>query len=176
MKLLSAPFVVAALAAVPPVQAQTAYPNKTITIVVPTAAGGANDAMARVIAQRLGPLLGQTVIIDNKAGGNGTIASEAVARSAPDGHTLMLGYIATHGMNPALQWYAIFAPANTPRPIVDKLNKTLNEVLADKEIVKRMQEHGADVQTGTPEQLGALVKSELVKWKRVAQAAELTAD
>ena len=122
------------------------------------------------------PLLGQTVIIDNKAGGNGTIASEAVARSAPDGHTLMLGYIATHGMNPALQWYAIFAPANTPRPIVDKLNKTLNEVLADKGIVKRMQEHGADVQTGTPEQLGALVKSELVKWKRVVQATKLTAD
>ena len=132
--------------------------------------------MARVIAQRLGSLLGQTVIIDNKAGGNGTIASEAVARSAPDGHTLMLGYIATHGMNPALQWYAIFAPAKTPRPIVDKLNKTLNEVLTEKEIVKRMQEHGADVQTGTPEQLGALVKSELVKWKRVVQAAKLTAD
>ena len=132
--------------------------------------------MARVIAQRLGSLLGQTVIIDNKAGGNGTIASEAVARSAPDGHTLMLGYIATHGMNPALQWYAIFAPANTPRPIVDKLNKTLNEVLADKGIVKRMQEHGADVRTCTPEQLGALVKSEIVKWKRVVQAAKLTAD
>ena len=50
MKLLSAPFVVAALAAVPAVQAQTTYPSKTITIVVPTAAGGANDAMARVIA------------------------------------------------------------------------------------------------------------------------------
>ena len=79
-----------------------AYP-KTITIVVPTAAGGANDAMARTIAQKLGPLLGQTVIVDNRAGANGSIASEFVARAAPDGHTLMLGYIATHGMNPALQ-------------------------------------------------------------------------
>ena len=80
-----------------------AYPDKTITIVVPTAAGGGNDAMARTIAQKLGPLLGQTMIIDNRAGANGAIASEYVTRAAPDGHTLMLGYIATHAMNPALQ-------------------------------------------------------------------------
>ena len=80
-----------------------AYPDKTITIVVPTAAGGGNDAMARTIAQKLGPLLGQTVIVDNRAGANGSIASEFVARAAPDGHTLMFGYIATHAMNPALQ-------------------------------------------------------------------------
>ena len=59
--------------------------------------------MARTIAQKLGPLLGQTIIIDNRAGANGSIASEFVARAAPDGHTLMLGYIATHSMNPALQ-------------------------------------------------------------------------
>ena len=59
--------------------------------------------MARTIAQKLGPLLGQTVIIDNRAGANGAIASEYVARAAPDGHTLMFGYIATHAMNPALQ-------------------------------------------------------------------------
>ena len=70
---------------------------------MPTAAGGGNDAMARTIAQKLGPLLGQTIIIDNRAGANGSIASEFVARATPDGHTLMLGYIATHSMNPALQ-------------------------------------------------------------------------
>ena len=70
---------------------------------MPTAAGGGNDAMARTIAQKLGPLLGQTIIIDNRAGANGSIASEYVARATPDGHTLMFGYIATHAMNPALQ-------------------------------------------------------------------------
>jgi tripartite-type tricarboxylate transporter receptor subunit TctC len=319
MKHLIAPALAAALATAAP--AVLAYPDKTVTIVVPTAAGGGNDAMARTIAQKLGPLLGQTVIVDNRAGANGAIASEFVSRAAPDGHTLMFGYIATHAMNPALQklrydpvadfapiglvgysptlmvananvpvkdvrdlvaqlkakpdkytyasagngtaphyaaelfklnagvvmlgapykgsapaisdtiggqtqfmfpslytalphvksgklralavagpkrsallpdvptlkeagvdgvdvqqWYGFFAPAKTPKAIVDQLNKALNQVLADKGIVKRMEEHGADVETSTPEQLGALVKSELAKWKGVVQRAKLTAE
>jgi tripartite-type tricarboxylate transporter receptor subunit TctC len=74
------------------------------------------------------------------------------------------------------QWYGFFAPAKTPKAIVDQLNKALNQVLADKEIVKRMEEHGADVETSTPDQLGALVKSELTKWKGVVQRAKLTAE
>jgi len=319
VKRLIAPALAAALAGAAP--ATMAYPDKTVTIVVPTAAGGGNDAMARTVAQKLGPLLGQTVIVDNRAGANGAIASEFVSRAAPDGHTLMFGYIATHAMNPALQklrydpvadfapiglvgysptlmvatasvpvkdvrdlvaqlkakpdkytyasagngtaphyaaelfklnagvvmlgapykgsapaisdtiggqtqfmfpslytalphvksgklralavagpkrsallpdvptlkeagvdgvdvqqWYGFFAPAKTPKAIVDQLNKALNQVLADKEIVKRMEEHGADVETSTPEQLGALVKSELAKWKGVVQRAKLTAE
>jgi hypothetical protein len=246
--------------------------------------------MARTIAQKLGPLLGQTVIVDNRAGANGAIASEYVARATPDGHTLMFGYIATHAMNPALQKLrydpvADFAPiglvgysptlmvANAVAPVKDvrdlvaqlkakpdkytyasagngtaphfaaelfKLNagvimlgvpykgaapavsdtiggqtqfmfpslftalphvksgklralaiagprrspllpdvptlKEAGQVLADKEVVKRMEDHGADVETSTPEQFAALVKSELVKWKGVVQRAKLSAD
>jgi tripartite-type tricarboxylate transporter receptor subunit TctC len=75
-----------------------------------------------------------------------------------------------------MQWYGIFAPAKTPKAVIDKLNKALNEVLNDKAIEKRIEDHGADVETSTPEQLGALVKGELVKWKRVVQAAKLTAE
>ena len=77
--------------------------DDTITLVVPTTAGGGNDAIARILAQALAPLLGRRVVIDNRAGGAGSIASEFVARAAPDGRTLMLGYIGTHAMNPALQ-------------------------------------------------------------------------
>src|SRR5687767_7529896 len=80
-----------------------AYPEKGITIVVPTAAGGANDAMARVIGQAMSTILKQPVIVENKAGANGAMASEFVMRAPPDGYTLMLGYIATHAMNPSLQ-------------------------------------------------------------------------
>jgi tripartite-type tricarboxylate transporter receptor subunit TctC len=49
------------------------------------------------------------------------------------------------------QWYGFFAPRKTPKPIIDQLNKALNQVLADKDVVKRMEEHGADVETSTPE-------------------------
>ncbi|MEJ8835328.1 4-oxalomesaconate tautomerase [Ramlibacter sp. AN1133] len=319
MKRLLAPALAAALATAAPMA--LAYPDKPITIVVPTAPGGGNDAMARIIGQKLGPLLGQTVIVDNRAGANGAIASEFAARATPDGHTIMFGYIATHAMNPALQklrydpvadfapvglvgysptlmvantsvqikdvkdlvaqlkakpdrytyasagngtaphfaaelfklnagvvmlgvpykgsapaitdtiggqtqfmfpslytalphvkagklralavagpqrsallpdvptlkeagvdgvdvrqWYGFFVPARTPRPIVEQINKALNKVLADKEVVKRLAEHGADVQASTPEEFGALVKSELAKWKSVVQRARLTAD
>jgi 2-methylaconitate cis-trans-isomerase PrpF/tripartite-type tricarboxylate transporter receptor subunit TctC len=319
MKSLIAPAVAAALIAATP--AMAAYPEKIITIVVPTAAGGGNDAMARTIAQKLGLLLGQQIIIDNRAGANGAIASEFVARAPADGHTLMFGYIATHAMNPALQklrydpvadfapiglvansptlmvanatvavkdvkdlvgqlkakpdkyayasagsgtaphfaaelfklnagvvmlgapyrgsapaitdtiggqtqfmfpslftalpyvksgklkalavagpkrspllpdvptlkeagvdgvevqqWYGFFAPAKTPKAVIEQINKALNQVLADKEIIKRIQDHGAEVETSTPERFGELVKSELVKWKAVVQRAKLTAE
>lgn len=79
------------------------FPHRALTIIVPTRAGGGNDTMARIIAAKLGPLLGQEVLVDNRAGANGAIASEYVAGSSPDGHTLMFGYVGTHAMNPALQ-------------------------------------------------------------------------
>ena len=298
-----------------------AFPEKTITIVVPTVAGGANDAMARVIGQAMSAILKQPVIVENKAGANGAIASEFVMRAAPDGYTLMLGYIATHAMNPALQklrydpikdfepvgmigssatvmvlnptvkagnakevvamlkaapdktsyasagngtaphfaaemfklstgtnmlhvpykgsapaitdtlggqtqvmfpslftampyvkagklkavgvagakrsalmpevptlqeqgindvdvsqWYGIFAPAKTPRPVIEQLNKVLNEVLADKSVIKRLEDHGAEVSTMTTDQMRTYVAQEQVKWKKVVQAAKITAD
>ncbi|VTU21500.1 Bug family tripartite tricarboxylate transporter substrate binding protein [Variovorax sp. RA8] len=301
--------------------ALAAYPEKSITIVVPTAAGGANDAMARVIGQAMSAALKQPVVVDNKAGANGAIASEFVMRAAPDGYTLMLGYIATHAMNPALQklrydpvkdfepvgmvgssptlmvvnpsvkasnakelvaalkaapdktsyasagngtaphfaaemfklstgtsmlhvpykgsapaitdtiggqtqvmfpslftampyvkagklkaigvagtkrspqmpdvptlkeqgvdnvdvsqWYGIFAPAKTPKPVIEQLNKVLNAALADKSVVKKLEDHGAEVETMTSEQMRTYVQQEQVKWKKVVQAAKLSAD
>jgi 2-methylaconitate cis-trans-isomerase PrpF/tripartite-type tricarboxylate transporter receptor subunit TctC len=79
------------------------FPSREIHVIVPTSAGGGNDTMARILTRKLGPLLGQPVVVDNRAGANGSIASEFVAAAQPDGHTLMFGYIATHGINPALQ-------------------------------------------------------------------------
>jgi tripartite-type tricarboxylate transporter receptor subunit TctC len=301
--------------------ALAAYPEKAITLVVPTAAGGANDAMARVVGQGMSALLKQPIVVDNRAGANGAIASEFVKRAAPDGYTLMLGYIATHAMNPSLQklrydpvkdyepigmvgssatlmvvnpavkakdakelvallkaqpekityasagngtaphfaaemfklstgtsmlhvpykgsspaiidtiggqtqvmfpslftaipyvkgeklralgvagpkrstlmpemptlqeqgisnvdisqWYGIFAPAKTPPAIVEQLNKALNEVLADKAVIKRLEEHGAEVMTMSPAEMRDFVQKEQVKWKQVVQAAKLSAD
>ena len=96
-------FAIGVALALPSIVAHAAFPDKPVTIVVPTAPGGGNDAMARIMSQKLSLALGQPVIIDNKAGANGAIASEYVAHANPDGHTILFGYIATHAMNPALQ-------------------------------------------------------------------------
>ena len=74
------------------------------------------------------------------------------------------------------QWYGVFAPAKTPKDLVAKLNKAINDVLSDKDVIKRMEDHGADVETSTPEQLGTLVRSELGKWKGVVAKAKIVAD
>lgn len=79
------------------------FPSKPLRVIIPTAPGGGNDIMARIVSQKLGERLKLAVIVDNRAGGNGAIASEYVARAAPDGYTTLFGYIATHGINPALQ-------------------------------------------------------------------------
>lgn len=83
--------------------AQTAWPTKTIKIIVPVNPGGGVDLIGRLVGDRLGKALGQTVIIDNISGGGGIIGSQATARAAPDGYTLMVGYVGTHGTNPALR-------------------------------------------------------------------------
>jgi tripartite-type tricarboxylate transporter receptor subunit TctC len=295
--------------------------DKPITIIVPTAAGGGNDAMARTIGQKMSALMGRSVVVENKAGANGSLAAEFVARANPDGNTLMFGYVATHSMNPALQklrydpikdfeaigrvgysptvmvinttvkakdvkdlikvmkekpdafsfasagngtaphftaelfkiatqtqplhipykgsapaitdtiggqtqlmfpslftalpyiksgklnalaiagskrsqvlpnvptlkeqgvdgvdveqWYGFFAPAKTPKDVIAKLNQSLNMALADPEIIKRIEGHGADVEASTPEQLAELVKNDLQKWKTVVQRAKLQVD
>ena len=297
------------------------FPTKAITIVVPTAPGGANDAMARIIAQGLSQKLGKPVVVENKAGANGAIASEFVARAPADGYTLMFGYIASHAINPALQklrydpiksfepvslvatsptlvvvnnqlpvknikelvallksqpgkisyasagkgtaphltgelfklntgtdmlhvpykgsspaildtiggttqvmfpslftaypqikgnkltalaiagkkrssvlpnvptlaeqgisnvevdqWYAIFAPAGTPKDIIQILNKNLIAILNDKSNEAKIEEQGATVDTSTPEELGDLVKKEVARWKKVVDTAKITVD
>jgi len=78
------------------------YPNKPIRLVVPYSTGTTTDVLGRLYAQKLGDSLGQTIIVENKAGAGGNIAGEAVARAAPDGYTLTLSTSAVHATNPAL--------------------------------------------------------------------------
>ena len=84
-------------------QAQPApYPSRPIKLVVPVAAGGGADAVARMLADKMGQSLGKPIIIENKAGGSGTIGSVEVARAAPDGYSLLQCFVATHSTNPAV--------------------------------------------------------------------------
>jgi tripartite-type tricarboxylate transporter receptor subunit TctC len=81
--------------------AQT-FPTKPIKIVATFAPGGASDILARIIGQKLTESWGQPVIVENRAGAGGIVGTEYVARSAPDGYTLVVGYIGTHAVNPSL--------------------------------------------------------------------------
>ena len=81
--------------------AQTAYPSKPIRYIVPVSAGGGSDMVGRTVCERLGRVLGQTIVVDNIGGGGGVIASQTTARAPADGYTLMQGYVATHGTAPA---------------------------------------------------------------------------
>ncbi len=87
----------------PAVAAQGAYPNKPIKIIAPVQPGGGVDLVARQVGERLQKSLGQPVIVENQSGGGGIIASQATARAAADGYTLMVGYVGTHGTNPAVR-------------------------------------------------------------------------
>jgi tripartite-type tricarboxylate transporter receptor subunit TctC len=78
-----------------------AYPAKPIRYIVPVAAGGGSDMVGRTVTERWGKVLGQTFVVDNQGGGGGVIACQNTAKSAPDGYTLMQGYVATHGTSPA---------------------------------------------------------------------------
>jgi len=87
--------------ALPSLGLAQSFPNKSIRYIVPVAAGGGNDMIARVVTERWGRILGQTFVVENQSGGGGVIATQNVMRAAPDGYTLLQGYVATHGTTPA---------------------------------------------------------------------------
>jgi tripartite-type tricarboxylate transporter receptor subunit TctC len=84
-----------------PAAAQATYPNKPIRYIVPVAAGGGSDMLGRTLTERWGQVLKQTFVVDNQGGGGGVIACQNTMHAAPDGYTLMQGYVATHGTSPA---------------------------------------------------------------------------
>ncbi len=86
-----------------PVHAQAAWPSRSIKIIAPVQPGGGVDLVARTVAERLATALGQSVVVENLSGGGGVVGSLATARAAPDGYTLMVGYVGTHGTNPAVR-------------------------------------------------------------------------
>lgn len=91
-------------------QAQQAFPNKPVRLIVPQTPGGASDALARIVAQRLSEKWGQAVVVENRAGAGGNIGMEAVAKAPPDGHTLLMSYVGSHAINPSIYKKLPFDP------------------------------------------------------------------
>ena len=311
----------AALLGAPAVHAQAGYPDKPIRFVVPYPPGGGTDVIARIVQERFQNALGQPIIIDNRGGAAGSLGTDIVAKSPPDGYTVLFT-LSSHTINPAIypklpfntvkdfepvgtvaslpqilvankqfapntvaeltalakakpgtlsfasvgngspghlagelyklrtgtelihipyrgggpavtdviggtvpllwvsipaaaqfvkssklkalavstakrsaafpdvptmqeagvpdfevdSWYAMFVPARTPKPIIDKLNKALNSIVAQPEIRQKLLEQGSEGVGGTPEALGKVVDVELVRWAKLAKDANIKSD
>lgn len=98
-------------------QAQSAWPNKAVKIVVPYAPGGANDILARVVAEKLAPVLGQPVTVENKPGAGAVVGTELVVKAAPDGYTLLMAASGPIVFNPALMAKLSYNPITDLTPI-----------------------------------------------------------
>ena len=98
-------------------QAQGSWPTKPVRIVVPFAPGGTTDILARATAAELSKAFGQPFVVDNRAGAGGNIGTEVVAKAAPDGYTLLMGTVGTHGINKALYDKLAFDPVKDFAPV-----------------------------------------------------------
>jgi tripartite-type tricarboxylate transporter receptor subunit TctC len=152
--LQSAPLLLAP-ALLPGQAAAQQYPNKPVRYIVPVAAGGGSDMIGRNLCERLGRVLGQTMVVDNIGGGGGVVACQTTQRAAPDGYTLMQGYVATHGTSPATRKLPYdplkdFSPigmiGSTPNVLVVNTNLPVNNV---KELVEYLKKNPARLSYGS---------------------------
>jgi len=154
------------------VSAQTVFADRPIRIVVPYPAGGTTDLLARAVAPRLGERLGRTVMVENKPGAGGVIGSQMVAKSPPDGHTLIFASIASHGIIPALQIPPPYDPvkdfdpitlvASTPNVLLANVNlpvKDVKELIALAKAKPGTINFGSTSHGGSPHMTGELFKT-----------------
>jgi tripartite-type tricarboxylate transporter receptor subunit TctC len=154
------------------------YPTRTITMIVPFAAGGPTDTIGRLMAERMSRALGQTIVVENVAGAGGTIANNRVLKAAPDGYTFIIGHVGTHVLAPAVQGLQVdyvsdFEPiamiASNPQVVVSKTAlpaKDLKELIAHVKANPDKVSYGTGG-PGTPSHVMAVHFGELVGSKLI---------
>ncbi|BDT67581.1 hypothetical protein os1_17580 [Comamonadaceae bacterium OS-1] len=146
----------AAAACLPTLAQAQAYPSKPVTLIVPYPAGGANDAVGRLVGQKLSETLGQPVVVDNRPGAGTTIGAALASKAAPDGYTILLGSLASNAVsphliaNPGYDALKDFAPIGLigVAPIVATVNKE-SPYTSLKSLVDEAKKHPGDVMYGS---------------------------
>ena len=100
-----------------PTQAQDNYPTRPVRMIVPFSAGGPTDIVGRVMGAKMGEILGQQFVIDNRTGAGGNIGAEMVAKATPDGYTILMATVSTNAINPGLYTHLAYDPVNGFAPI-----------------------------------------------------------
>jgi tripartite-type tricarboxylate transporter receptor subunit TctC len=111
------PLAAALIAAFVTAASAQGYPNRPITLVVPFPPGGSTTIVARIVADKMSEALGQSIVVDNRGGAGGTVATRAVAKTSPDGYTILLGYTGTLAIGPTLYGNAGYEPRTDFAPI-----------------------------------------------------------
>lgn len=144
---------IAALALIPPLaSAQSGYPDRPITLVVPTAPGGGTDTIGRFIGGRLSKVLKQSVVIDNKAGANGVIGTDNVVRAPADGYRLLFTYTAAQVVNPAIMRKPPYDPVKDLAPI-GQIGRGGNFVVVNPELPVKTVKELVDYVKARPDKL-----------------------
>lgn len=97
------------------------YPDRPVKLIVPFSPGGSTDMVARLLAEKMGPFLGKTVVIENRGGGGGAVGADAIAKAAPDGYVIGMATVSTHGSNPAVYTRLPYDPVKDFAPITNVL-------------------------------------------------------
>jgi len=157
--------------------AEAPYPNKPIKYIVPVSAGGGSDMIGRTVCERWGRVLNQTFVVDNEGGGGGVIACQNAAKAAPDGYTLMQGYVATLGTSPATRKNLPYDPIKDFTPI-GMIGGTPNVLVVHpsvpaknlKEFIDYIKKNPAQVSYGSSGQ-GSLTHLTMELFKQVEESS-----